>query len=156
MVPLVRLVQGRNSATASSREPISQHSPSVSQSSLRADWKLTRIQQSWEQFRGQFRTSTQQERLLEVCRRARHQQIGWQFSAGLGHFSAESQEELVPGTCWETAWTSVQERPVGRTRWPLALTMWRHPPSIRCARALSTPLPSLSASCIGASLLLTQ
>ena len=62
----------------------------------------------------------------------------------------------MPGTCWETARTSVQERPVGRTHWPLAPTTWRHPPSIRCARALNTPLPSPSVSCIGASLLLSS
>ena len=92
MMPLARLAQGRNSATASSQEPFSQQSPSVSQVSFQssinawADWKLKRIQQSWEQFRGQFQTSTQQERLLEVCRCTRHQPIGWQFSAGLGGF----------------------------------------------------------------------
>ena len=54
MMHLARLAQGRNSATASSREPFAQHSPSVSQSSFQssinawADWKLTRILQSRE------------------------------------------------------------------------------------------------------------
>ena len=36
MMRLARLVQGRNSTTASPREPISQHSPTMSQSSLQS------------------------------------------------------------------------------------------------------------------------
>ena len=92
MVPLARLAQGRNSATASSREPISQHSPSVSQSSIQssinawADWKLMRIQQSWEQFRGLFQTSTQQESCWRCAGVHGINRFGWQFSAGLGGF----------------------------------------------------------------------
>ena len=66
-----------------------------------ADWKLTRILHAWEQFRGLFQISTQQERLLEVCRFARHQPIGWQFSAGLDGFRQRNKRSLcfVMGDC---------------------------------------------------------
>ena len=47
-------------------------------------------------------------------------------------------------------------KPMGRICWPLALTTWRHPPSIRRALSFEFYTPSLSASCIGASLLLSS
>ena len=56
-----------------------------------------------------------------------------------------SGSKILASSLEETTRTSAQERPVGRTRWPRALTTWRHPPSIRRARAQSTPLRLLSA-----------
>ena len=51
-----------------------------------------------------------------------------------------SGSRMLASSLGETTRTSVQERLVGHARQPLALTKWRHPPSIRRARALSTPL----------------
>merc|ERR1712107_218495 len=40
-----------------------------------------------------------------------------------------SGSRILASSLEETTRTSAQERPVGRTRWPRALTTWRHPPS---------------------------
>ena len=51
-----------------------------------------------------------------------------------------SGSEILASSPEETMRTSAKEQPVGCTRGPCAFTTWRHPPSIRRARAPSTPL----------------
>ena len=103
--PLARRAKGRSSATTSLREPISQHSVTMSQSSLQSSttawavWKLMRIQQSWVLTRRESGVCTQQERLLEVCT-ATTDWVAILF--WIAWFSAAWQEQLVPGACWAT------------------------------------------------------
>ena len=52
-----------------------------------------------------------------------------------------SGSRIVASSLEETTRTSAQERLVGRTCWPLALSTWRHPPSFCRARV---PLQSVA------------